>query len=146
MKSVRWIKDGLRFECQPECGRCCSQSVFGNGDIEGVFLTKRDVRRLRQAGLAWAIEHRGGHVVLLETEGTCVFLDTKTKGCGIYTVRPTQCRNFPFTPGKDSPIASQSQWDAAREGCPGIGIGRYYEKRLIRKLVRGRTEHGSFQV
>ena len=86
------------------------------------------------------------HRVLSEASGTCVFLDPRTKGCGIYDVRPTQCRNFPFTPGKDSPIATRSQWNTAREHCPGIGIGRYYDKRHIRKLVRGRAQHGSFQV
>ena len=65
---------------------------------------------------------------------------------GSIELRPTQCRNFPFTPGKDSPIATRSQWNTAREHCPGIGIGRYYDKRHIRKLVRGRAQHGSFQV
>ena len=98
---MRWIKKGLRFECQPDCGHCCSQSMFGKGDVEGVFLSKRDVGRLQTAGVAWAIEERGDHRVLSEASGTCVFLDPRTKGCGIYDVRPTQCRNFPFTPGKD---------------------------------------------
>ena len=120
--------------------------MFGKGDVEGVFLSKRDVGRLQTAGVAWAIEERGDHRVLSEASGTCVFLDSRTKGCGIYDVRPTQCRNFPFTPGKDSPIATRSQWNTAREHCPGIGIGRYYDKRHIRKLVRGRAQHGSFQV
>ena len=74
--------------------------MFGKGDVEGVFLSKRDVGRLQTAGVAWAIEERGDHRVLSEASGTCVFLDPRTKGCGIYDVRPTQCRNFPFTPGK----------------------------------------------
>ena len=47
---MRWIKKGLRFECQPDCGHCCSQSMFGKGDVEGVFLSKRDVGRLQKAG------------------------------------------------------------------------------------------------
>ena len=146
VRGMRWIKKGLRFECQPDCGHCCSQSVFGKGDVEGVFLSKHDVSRLQKAGIAWAIEERGDHRVLSEASGTCVFLDPRTKGCGIYDVRPTQCRNFPFTPGKDSPIATRSQWNKAREHCPGIGIGRYYDKRRIRKLVRDRAQHGSFQI
>ena len=115
--------------------------MFGKGDVEGVFLSKRDVGRLQTAGVAWAIEERGDHRVLSEASGTCVFLDPRTKGCGIYDVRPTQCRNFPFTPGKDSPIATRSQWNTAREHCPGIGIGRYYDKRHIRKLYGERHHH-----
>jgi Fe-S-cluster containining protein len=143
---MRWIKEGLKFECQPDCGRCCTHSVFGDGDLEGVFLTKRDRRRLERAGLAYAIERRDSWYVLAERDGTCVFLDEESKGCGIYEVRPTQCRNFPFGSGKDSPVATRAKWRAAKEGCPGIDVGRFYPKRAIRKLVRNRVEHGSFEV
>ncbi|TDI36193.1 MAG: YkgJ family cysteine cluster protein [Acidobacteria bacterium] len=143
---MRWIKGGLRFECQPDCGQCCTQSIFGNGEVEGVFLTKRDARRLAKAGLDWAVEERDGYLLLAEKDGTCVFLDEKTKGCGIYANRPTQCRNFPFTPGRDSPLATRERWAVAREGCPGIDVGRFYDKTSIRKLVRGRGEHGGFRV
>ena len=142
---MKWIKGGLRFECQPDCGRCCTQSVFGKGEVEGVFLTKRDARRLGKAGLAWAVEERDGYRLLAEKDGTCVFLE-KTKSCGIYPYRPTQCRNFPFAPGKDSPLASREKWAGAREGCPGIDVGRLYDKTSIRKLVRRRGEHGGFLV
>lgn len=143
---MKWIKGGLRFECQPDCGECCTQSVFGSGEVQGVFLTKRDAQRLAKAGLDWAVEERDGYRLLAEENGTCVFLDTETKGCGIYGSRPTQCRNYPFMPGKDSPVASREQWVATRAGCPGIDVGRFYDKSSIRKLVRGRSEHGSFVV
>jgi Fe-S-cluster containining protein len=143
---MRWIRGGLRFECQPDCGQCCTQSVFGEGEVEGVFLTRRDLRRLERAGLSWAVVERDGHRVLLEESGTCVFLDGHTKRCGIYEARPTQCRNFPFSPGYDSPIATRSQWERAKELCPGIDTGRYYQKRLIRRIVRQRVPHGSFPV
>ena len=44
--------------------------MFGKGDVEGVFLSKRDVGRLQTAGVAWAIEERGDHRVLSEASGT----------------------------------------------------------------------------
>ena len=54
--------------------------MFGKGDVEGVFLSKRDVGRLQTAGVAWAIEERGDHRVLSEASGTCVFLDPENEG------------------------------------------------------------------
>ena len=120
--------------------------MFGNGEVEGVFLTKRDIRRLGKAGLDWAVEERDGYRLLAEKDGTCVFLDENTKGCGIYAHRPTQCRNFPFGSGRDSPLATRERWAVAREGCPGIDVGRFYDKTSIRKLVRGRGGHGGFRV
>ena len=144
--SMRWLKGGLSFECQPDCGQCCTQSVFGKGEVEGVHLTKRDRRRLQQAGLAHAIERRDGYFLLAEKNRSCMFLNPQTKSCDIYSVRPTQCRNFPFSPGRDSPIATRSNWEEAKEGCPGIGVGRFYSKRTIRRQSRARSEHGSFEV
>ena len=46
-------------------------------------MNKRDVGRLQKAWLTWAIEERGGHRVLSEASGTCVFLDARPKGYGI---------------------------------------------------------------
>ncbi len=52
------------------------------------------------------IEYNGGY--------RCVFFDLKEKRCGIYSVRPTQCRSFPFWDHFKTNIK-----EAERE-CPGI--------------------------
>ncbi len=52
------------------------------------------------------IEYNGGY--------RCVFFDLKEKRCGIYSVRPTQCRSFPFWDHFKTNIK-----EVERE-CPGI--------------------------
>jgi len=44
----------------------------------------------------------------------CIFFDRKINGCGIYPVRPNQCRTFPFWP------YFKTNEDALREECPGV--------------------------
>lgn len=44
----------------------------------------------------------------------CIFFDRKIKGCGIYAVRPTQCRTFPFWP-----YFKKNEAELKAE-CPGI--------------------------
>jgi Fe-S-cluster containining protein len=54
-----------------------------------------------------------------KANGDCVFYDRNT-GCTIYTVRPTQCRTWPFW---ESNIASPEAWRRTCEVCPGSGQG-----------------------
>lgn len=44
----------------------------------------------------------------------CIFFDREIKGCGIYPVRPTQCRTFPFWP------YFKTHKDELQAECPGI--------------------------
>ena len=44
----------------------------------------------------------------------CIFLDDKK--CSIYSVRPTQCRTYPFWPS----IMSESEWNSESKLCEGI--------------------------
>ncbi len=44
----------------------------------------------------------------------CVFFDRQIKGCGIYPVRPTQCRTFPFWP------YFKTHKEELQAECPGI--------------------------
>lgn len=49
-----------------------------------------------------------------EENYACVFFDTDKQRCGIYPVRPRQCRTFPFWP------SFKNNEDEVREACPGI--------------------------
>ena len=44
----------------------------------------------------------------------CMFFDRKIKGCGIYPVRPSQCRSFPFW------SYFKNNEEELRAECPGI--------------------------
>jgi len=46
----------------------------------------------------------------------CAFFDREIKGCGIYPVRPTQCRTFPFWP------YFKTHKDELEAECPGISF------------------------
>jgi len=97
-----WYVGGLAFECQ-ECGRCCA------GPEEGyVWVTLDDIatianhlriplpemqrRYVRRVGDRFSLtEHPGSN--------DCVFLRTDPDGqrrCRVYSVRPVQCRTWPF--------------------------------------------------
>ena len=112
--------NGLRFECQPDCAKCC--------EIEGyVYLSEEDVTRiaayLGQTQTAFEEQYvfRTKLSRRLRKPGRgkqCRFL--KGKQCGIHAVKPVQCRLFPFWPEL---VESRQEWNQTGEWCPGIGQG-----------------------
>jgi uncharacterized protein len=124
-----WYARGLRFECT-QCGNCCTGSpgyvwvTMEDMDRMAAFLrmpfdefTRRYVRQV------------GGRYSLIERQHfDCVFLTrdgTGKTGCAVYGVRPTQCRTWPFWTEN---VKSESAWERAGAGCPGIrgGTGPVY--------------------
>lgn len=112
-----WYAEGLRFKCT-ECGRCCTGAPgytwVNESEIHAIaaFLNisvETFCRRyLRQVG---------NRLALLEhpTHYDCVFL--KDKKCQIYSVRPTQCRTFPWWKRN---LKSKEDWEEAARFCEGI--------------------------
>jgi len=119
----KWYRDGLRFECT-QCGNCCS------GDPGYVWATKEEIgliakflgrtdgwldkEHLRRVGLHYSLTER--------PDGDCIFLK-REKGratCSIYSVRPLQCRTWPFWDGN---LASKSAWEETATRCPGMNHG-----------------------
>ncbi len=49
-----------------------------------------------------------------EEDYACIFFDEKKERCGIYPVRPSQCRTFPFWE------QFKQNEKEVREECPGI--------------------------
>jgi hypothetical protein len=61
----------------------------------------------------------GDRVSLIEqANGACIFLDEPTGACGVYEVRPRQCRTYPFWPAI---VATEAAWQREAAKCPGIG-------------------------
>lgn len=48
----------------------------------------------------------------------CIFLENG-KQCGIYDVRPVQCRTYPFWPNV---VESPASWKEEQQSCEGIDI------------------------
>lgn len=127
MAKEKWYSAGLSFECT-QCGNCCS------GDPGYVWATKDELRKIakslgsedgklekrfvRRVGLRYSLTEKPG--------GDCVFLK-REKGktfCGIYTVRPLQCRTWPFW---NQNLRSVDTWNETHVLCPGINKGKHHD-------------------
>jgi len=115
-----WYRDGLRFECT-RCGHCCTGApgfVWVNDEetqaIADFLGEEHDdvvafyTRRLER-----------GRSLRERANGDCVFYEAGA-GCTIYSVRPRQCRTWPFW---ESNVQSPEAWDETRRICPGSGKG-----------------------
>ena len=116
-----WYEAGLGFACT-QCGNCCSGApgyVFVSAEemariAEFLGQPALTERQLRRVGRRWSLTER--------RNGDCTFLkevDGK-RICGIYPVRPLQCRTWPFW---DALLESPDTWNAAAKGCPGMNKG-----------------------
>lgn len=128
--AVEWYREGLRFECT-QCGNCCTgpEGVVWIDEEEakaiaahlGVDLPTFYREHARDMGVAWSLNER-----LTEFGHDCEFLDRTTfpgkAVCGIYSVRPSQCRTWPFWPEN---LTSRRAWEAVkrRTPCPGMNNG-----------------------
>ncbi len=130
-----WYARGLRFECQPGCGLCCTR----HDGHDFVYLHPEDVWRLALALGLPAAELRRRHTLrdrgwtaLRMAEGACPFL--RAGRCRVYASRPAQCRTFPFWPEN---LRFPAAWRALRAFCPGIGRGGLWSLAAIRSARRG---------
>ncbi len=131
-----WYAAGLEFTCQI-CGNCCT------GGPGYVWMTDDEVAKLAKH-LKLSVEATrekycrtiGKRTSLIELrnpagEYDCVFLVDKKipdaagvmhtrRVCGVYKVRPLQCRTWPFWDGN---LESPEAWDHAAERCHGMAVG-----------------------
>jgi Fe-S-cluster containining protein len=90
----------------------------------GLELDTFGQRFLRRVGRRLSLIDKSNH--------DCIFWED---GCSVYSVRPRQCRTFPFW---DRHLQSSTAWQAAAGECAGIGDGRLYQLSEIEALRRGR--------
>lgn len=57
------------------------------------------------------------------SNGDCVLLNEKSRGCKVYEDRPVQCRTWPFW---QQNLNSQKSWEKTAKSCPGCNQGKMY--------------------
>jgi Fe-S-cluster containining protein len=134
--SIRWYAAGLAFECT-QCGDCCS------GPGEGVIWVCRheisliaDHLKLSESDLREQYMKRiGTRTTIIEepVSKDCIFLKRVDgrKVCGIYSVRPNQCRTYPFW---SENLKSPTTWNQTAQECPGVNRGPCHGFGAIEKL------------
>lgn len=133
-----FYKNGLMFECK-RCGNCCS---IPDGVV---YLTAEDIQRLcnflmvsEPLFLEKYTTRARNFRVLRDGVGTsCIFFDTLTRSCRVYSARPIQCRTFPFW---SSNLKNENFWNSLKATCPGIDNGRIFSFEDIERIRRGETE------
>ena len=128
-----WYDGGLRFSCTG-CGDCCT------GEPGNVWVNQDEIERLASyldidAAL---FEHeyvrrKGSRRSLYERfNGDCILFDGDTRRCTVYSVRPTQCRTWPFWKQN---VESEAAWAETCEVCPGSGSGDLIPVDAIRRRL-----------
>ncbi len=119
------FKEGFEFgfdanECAKCNGFCC------RGESGYIWINFNEIQRLSEhlqlsvdeVALRYLkkVKHRYSFIEKKLGAGDygCIFFDENLKRCGIYEVRPNQCRTFPFWE------QFKNQTDEVKQECPGI--------------------------
>ncbi|MCP3919331.1 MAG: YkgJ family cysteine cluster protein [bacterium] len=146
MSTEPWYEAGLRFGCT-HCGNCCKS----HGEYAYIYLMEPEVEAIAEhLGLevevfrerhtevdeGWTVI-RTSRSASTSSSRACPFLAEDNR-CGIYPVRPVQCRTWPFW---DENLRRKTTWEGpVRDTCPGIGEGRLYTADEIETIARGNEE------
>jgi len=118
--SESWYQDGLAFECT-QCGKCCTGEpgfVWVNDEeIDAIADFLHEPRD--QVLHLYSRPTQRGRSLREKNQGDCVFY-MPGEGCTIYSVRPRQCRTWPFW---ESNLRTPQDWERTTRICPGSGRG-----------------------
>jgi uncharacterized protein len=149
-KARPWYAAGLKFTCT-QCGNCCT------GPTGFVWISEEEIVRLAdhlkitpEEVVEKYCRKVAGRFSLTERrtpEGNydCVFLQEKTaeitfegappakhKACSIYSVRPLQCRTWPFWREN---LSTRQSWKHSGKRCHGMDAGhRHFSLKQIETL------------
>jgi Fe-S-cluster containining protein len=140
MHSEFW-QQGLPFSCQ-QCSACCRHKPGF------VFLSKLDIINLLKhfaidfstflAKFSKTVDVGTGYVLSLKENDQYDCILWQDGGCTAYSVRPVQCRTYPFWQGI---IDDQDSWLEEATDCPGIGTGPVIPPEKIQECLWSRRFH-----
>ncbi len=117
---AEWLKkENIRFECQPDCFKCCLKPG-------AIFFDADDIRRISKflncsptkLKSDYLENEDGQWLINVDADNPCPFLNRQ--GCSIHAAKPEQCRTYPFW---REILSSKKRWVSEAELCPGIGLG-----------------------
>jgi uncharacterized protein len=126
-KDTVWYEEGLSFECS-QCGNCCTGPPgfvwFDEAEGEamagqlGLTVEAFHKKYCKKKQGRWTLDE-----VSTRNGFDCVFLRRDSDGkalCSVYSVRPTQCRTWPFWPEN---LKTERHWARSAKNCPGMKHG-----------------------
>ena len=138
MSESPWYANGLKFQCT-QCGDCCTGApgyVWVNQEEISAIAAAIGMSNVDQFEKEY-VRKVGVRKSLKELpNGDCVFFDGQERRCRVYSVRPRQCRTWPFW---DSNVKSPEHWQQTCQVCPGSGRGKLYvldEIESQRKVIK----------
>ena len=129
----RWYEGGLPFSCTG-CGNCCKS----HGEYSHVYLREEEAKAIAEhldmelGDFAAAhLQIQDGWLLLRQGDTQCPFLGEDAR-CGIYEVRPVQCRTWPFW----TINLEQRTWrEEVTPVCPGSRDGRLHDADTIERIA-----------
>lgn len=120
----RWYENGLPFTCTA-CGNCCKS----HGEYSHVYLREEEaiaiaehLGRDPETFVQEELVVEEGWITLIPDLPECQFLDADGR-CGIYPVRPVQCRTWPFW---DVNLKREVWEGEVNKICPGSRDGEVH--------------------
>ncbi len=112
------LKEGIKikFACQ-QCGNCCRAPGF-------IHISKTEAHKIADYLKLYYFDFKrkytqwilfAGRVLKGAKESSCIFLENNK--CRIYSVRPKQCRTFPFW---DGILKEKTELEYVKTFCKGI--------------------------
>jgi Fe-S-cluster containining protein len=128
-----WYHEGLRFQCT-RCGHCCTGApgfVWVNDEELDALAEFHGAPRehIDKLYTRWLGQRRS---LREKANGDCIFYD-KTAGCTVYSVRPRQCRTWPFW---ESNVRTPEDWKETCDVCPGSGQGELISAEEITRRLQ----------
>ena len=130
----RWYEGGLPFTCTA-CGNCCKS----HGEYSHVYLREEEVVAIADhlgrdpaEFLREELVVEDGWITLQPDLPQCQFLTDEGR-CGIYPVRPVQCRTWPFWDVNLKEPVWRGEVNAI---CPGSRDGAVHDADRVEAIAK----------
>lgn len=134
----RWYEQGLPFSCTA-CGNCCKS----RGEYGHVYLREEEAEAMAahldlslEEFMAQHAQIDEGWITLRPGLDQCGFLQGDGR-CGVYEVRPVQCRTWPFW---DINLKRDTWEGEVNATCPGSRSGEVHSAARVEAIAQANED------